>query len=390
MNPATPPGPGARREYDRALGTGLPRRLLSLFWLPVIVGLLFLVPNQHVSPPWLYAGLVPAVGGWLVFAFVPAPGQRWTVATVVALAAGGLVLLYGSAGWTTSAAFPLLAAFCAGIRLPTRQAAVLGGLVTVALVVVVGPYDSVWDPMLVAGTTIVLMLFGMARRDAARRAEEHEQALVDGARAREEHARAEAIADRARVARDVHDVLAHSLSALAVQLQGARLMALRDGAAEDTIAQIERAQRLASDGITEARRAVRALREGPGPVDLAAELHELAAAHPDATVRVEDGLRLGPREGETVLRTAQEALSNARKHAPGAPVTVSLRTRDGAAELEVLDSAGGPPPPGDGAGSGLTGMAERAALADAELETGPSDDGWRVWLRLPAGGRITG
>jgi signal transduction histidine kinase len=65
-------------------------------------------------------------------------------------------------------------------------------------------------------------------------------------------------------------------------------------------------------------------------------------------------------------------------------VTVHLR-RDGAgAELEVVDIAGTPPPPGDGEGSGLAGMAERAALVGAELQTGPTRDGWRVRLRLPA------
>ena len=83
---------------------------------------------------------------------------------------------------------------------------------------------------------------------------------MNAARLQEEHARAAALAERTRIARDVHDVLAHSLSALAVQLQGARLMLLRDGAPADTVAQIERAQHLASEGLAEARRAVTALR----------------------------------------------------------------------------------------------------------------------------------
>ncbi|RZT88230.1 signal transduction histidine kinase [Pseudonocardia sediminis] len=361
-----------------------------LLWLPIVLVLLFGVRGQQVSPSWLYLGLVPAVAGWLVFAWQPRLPVPQAAVTVAAVAGGGLVLLFGSAGWTTSASFPLLAAFVAGIRLPGRWAIGAVTAIAVCLALVVGPYESLWDALLVVGSVVMMMLFGMARRDAMRRAEEHEQTLVADARAREEHARADAIADRARVARDVHDVLAHSLSALAVQLQGARLMAIRDGAAPDTIAQIERAQRLTSDGISEARRAVRALREGPGPVDVGAELRELAEAHPCTTVEIDPEVRLGAREGEAVLRTAQEALTNARKHAPGAPVTVRLRRGDspaasgaGIAELEVVDVSGEPTPPDDGHGSGLVGMGERAALVGAELETGPTADGWRVTLRLP-------
>ncbi|MBN9797042.1 sensor histidine kinase [Pseudonocardia sp. UM4_GMWB1] len=382
---STPAARTARRvEPDRSSLLGVPRRLVSLLWLPIVLFLLFWSPAQQVSPTWLYAGLVPAVAGWVVFALYRSMPPVATVLTSVALAGGGVALLAGSDGWTTSAAFPMMAVFVAALRLPYRTALFVDVPVIAATTIVVGPYTSVWDALLVVAALTAMVLFGIGRRDSARRLEEHEQTLVADARAREEHARAEAIADRARVARDVHDVLAHSLSALAVQLQGARLMALRDGAAPDTISQIERAQRLASDGITEARRAVRALREGPAPVDVAEELRELGRAHPDATVEVADGLRLGAREGETVLRTAQEALSNARKHAPGAPVTVHLRRDGDGAELEVVDIAGTPPPPGDGEGSGLVGMAERAALVGAELQTGPTPDGWRVRLRLPA------
>src|SRR6185312_15601790 len=111
-----------------------------------------------------------------------------------------------------------------------------------------------------------VLLLGMGRRESVRREEQRELQLVSAARVQEEHARAAALAERARIARDVHDVLAHSLSALSVQLQGARLMLQRDDAPADTVAQVERAQRLATEGLAEARRAVHALRSGP--VDL--------------------------------------------------------------------------------------------------------------------------
>ena len=87
-----------------------------------------------------------------------------------------------------------------------------------------------------AGTALAAgFLLGLGRRESRKRAEQRELAMASAARANEEHARAAALAERSRIARDVHDVLAHSLSALAVQLQGARLMLIRDGASPDTV-----------------------------------------------------------------------------------------------------------------------------------------------------------
>jgi signal transduction histidine kinase len=268
----------------------------------------------------------------------------------------------------------------AGVRLPaTAAVAITAGTAIGAFAVL---RDESPEGVAVLGLLLAaVLLLGMRRREAERRAEQRELALVAAARVHEEHARAAALAERARIARDVHDVLAHSLSALAVQLQGARLMVLRDGAPPDTIAQVERAQRLAADGLAEARRAVTALRSEP--VDLTAGLRALVDETPDATLEIDgDAGPLGPGAQETVLRTAQEALSNVRKHAAGAPVSVRLTRHDGATELEVRDHAG-PPTPRQPGGYGLVGMAERAALAGAELDAGPVEDGWRVRLRIP-------
>jgi signal transduction histidine kinase len=270
----------------------------------------------------------------------------------------------------------------AGTRLPATAAVAV--LVGTAVGLAFVHRDA--QPAAVAITLLGLagvLLLGMGRRESLRRAEQRELQLVNVARVQEEHARAAALAERTRIARDVHDVLAHSLSALAVQLQGARLMLLRDGAPADTLAQLERAQHLASEGLAEARRAVTALRTTP--VDLADGLRALVADTPDATLEIDGNPHLSATAQETVLRTAQEALTNARRHAAGAPVSVHLRQRDGATELEVRDRAGAPPPPSSG-GYGLVGMAERAALAGAEVSAGPVEDGWRVLLRLPASG----
>jgi len=354
----------------------------SLVWLPVILLSAYLSdpPPTHPLPSAVAAGL----GGvaWVVVAVRP-DRPRWLHPTaIVVLAASGVGFMAAAGGWSSVLGFCFFAVVAAGTRLPgTAGVAVLvGTAVGVAFV----HRDA--QPTAVAITLLGLagvLLLGMGRRESVRREEQRELQLVNAARVQEEHARAAALAERARIARDVHDVLAHSLSALAVQLQGARLMLLRDGAPADTVAQIERAQHLASEGLAEARRAVTALRTSP--VDLADGLRALVADTPDATLEIDGVAELSATAQETVLRTAQEALTNARRHAAGAPVSVHLRHRDDATELEVRDRTGAPPPAPTG-GYGLVGMAERAALAGADLSAGPVEDGWRVLLRLPRSG----
>jgi signal transduction histidine kinase len=355
-----------------------------LVWLPVILLSAYLgnPPPEH---PWP-AAIAAVVGGlaWVVVAVRP-DRPRWLDPTgIVVLAASGIGFMAAGGGWSSVLGFCFFAVVAAGTRLPGTAA--VGVLVGTAVGVAFVNRDA--PPSQVAITLLGLagvLLLGMGRRESLRRAEQRELRLVDAARLQEEHARAAALAERTRIARDVHDVLAHSLSALAVQLQGARLMLLRDGAPADTLAQIERAQHLASEGLAEARRAVTALRSAP--VDLADGLRALVADTPDATLEI-DGAPdlLSATAQETVLRTAQEALTNARRHAAGAPVSVHLRHRDGATELEVRDRTGAPPPPPTTGGYGLVGMAERAALAGAEVSAGPVEDGWRVLLRLPRSG----
>lgn len=350
----------------------------NLIWLPIILVAVFVdgARIEHLGPAVGTAAVAGAA--WTVLALrLDRPAWLPPVAIVV-LGAAGVACLASVGSWSPPLAFCVYAVIVAGVRLPAPAA------VAVAAGVGLGAFLTLRTepgglPLLLLGLVAVL-LFGMGRRESRRRDEQRELALVAGARVTEEHARAAALAERARIARDVHDVLAHSLSALAVQLQGARLMVLRDGAPPDTVAQIERAQRLAADGLAEARRAVTALRTEP--VDLAAGLRALVDETPAATLEIDgEPDAVDATAHETILRTAQEALSNVRKHAPGAPVQVRLSHRGGATELEVSDHAG-PPAPARPGGYGLVGMAERAALAGARLDAGPTEDGWRVRLTI--------
>jgi signal transduction histidine kinase len=226
-------------------------------------------------------------------------------------------------------------------------------------------------------------------------AREQQRLLVELRQAQAALAENAALQERSRLAREIHDVLAHSLTGLSVQLEGARLLLAREGVAPAAAAQVERAQALARTGLEETRRAVGALRGDsmPGPEMLA----ELAAsfAHdtgiPCAVAVSGTPLPMASEARLAVYRTAQEALSNVRKHAPSASrVSVSLLWGAGAAELTVADHDGGGAREAGldlsatGGGYGLSGVRERAELLGGTLSAGPSGDGFRVHLRLPA------
>ncbi|MGI5208039.1 sensor histidine kinase [Spirillospora sp. CA-108201] len=214
-----------------------------------------------------------------------------------------------------------------------------------------------------------------------------------GKAAQEATRRAEAanavLAERSHIAREIHDILAHSLSAQIVHLEGARLLLSRDGDRVQALDRVERARNLARSGLEETRRALATLRgEIPQPKEVIQELAEefYASTGRPCDVRVTGAPReLPPQAGLAVVRTAQEALTNVRKHAPGARAQVALRYLTGKVELEVTDTGGTEPVEAlGGGGYGLVGMRERAELIDGTLVTGPDGRGFRVSLSVPA------
>jgi signal transduction histidine kinase len=233
-----------------------------------------------------------------------------------------------------------------------------------------------------AGLFLVTLMAGLIRRQNASLAAETRLT-------REEQARSATLAERARIAREIHDVLAHSLAALTVQLETADAL-LEGGRAEQARQSVVRAGHLAREGLAETRRAISALRGETLPLPellagLAGEYRvDLGAP---AEVRVDgEPVQVNPDTGLAVYRTAQEAMTNVRKHAPGAPVELTLRYGPDSVELAV---ANGAPPPSDrpladsGGGYGLTGLRERAELAGGQFTAGPDGNGWRVDVRIP-------
>jgi signal transduction histidine kinase len=223
--------------------------------------------------------------------------------------------------------------------------------------------------------------------DARRHAEAllAHQAATDDARQR-----AAALAERSRLARDLHDVLAHSLSALALQLEATRLMAITTGAGARLVGQVASAHKLTCIGMLEARRALQMLREDEAyvPADLPELVSETAMALgiPIALEVVGVPRPLGADAGITLYRVVQEALTNVAKHAGrGARVTVRLAWASGGAEVSIVDRGGDGVDAGlPSSGFGLTSMAERAALNGGWLRAGHSGGGFAVILWLPA------
>jgi signal transduction histidine kinase len=205
-------------------------------------------------------------------------------------------------------------------------------------------------------------------------------------------AQAAAAAERGRLAREMHDVLAHSLSALALQLETARLLARDRGVDDDITQAIDRAHHLAASGLDEARRAIAAQRgdELPGPerIGALADAFKEQSGLPVALEVRGEPRELPPDARLAVYRTAQEALTNVRRHATAERVDVRLDYSPDSTVLVVEDHAvpGSPPPAeiGLNGGYGLTGMRERAELLGGELLALPTPTGFRVELRLPA------
>jgi len=310
------------------------------------------------------------------------PGRRFAGLALVGLASIVLELVQPH-GAGFAAVYYVLA--IAGLRLPTRPALVVCGA-TLAGVLVATAFTA--DDPVAAGATLVFATvpWFLVTRLLRRLGDQHAEAqtLVEELReSRAAHAQSAALAERSRVAREMHDVLAHSLSALALQLEGTRLLARDRGADPEVIEGLERAHHLAASGLAEARQAIAALRGDalPGPE----RLRELADAFPGATLTVTGEPREHSSEERLALyRTAQEALTNVRRHSAADRVEVRLDYAPDGTSLVVQDHGpGAPVAVGAGGGYGLTGMRERAELLGGRLSAGPTGDGFRVELWLP-------
>jgi signal transduction histidine kinase len=366
------PGPASQARLAGRLG-------LSTFVGLVVVGIVTRLGHDPVQT---------AVGaGLAVVAAVPLFLIRPRLGLGLAAVATGGVVVLGNADSRAIVWFALvvLAGWC-----------VLSGGVWIGIAYWIGTLllfgaewlwairDPGWAPW-AAGVTVSVLATLLIR---------HEFVLVERLRfAQADLAERTRFEERTRIARELHDVIAHSLTVALLHVTSARLAVEHDPA--DAARALAEAERLGRQSLTEVRATMGLLRETPSegtapglppPVpgfgDIPALIDQLRCAGADVSLAVHGDLTALPETaGATVYRIVQEALTNATRHALGSPVAVTVEAADSGVEVYV-DSAG---PPGSGSGMGLTNMAERARALGGTCTAGAGygGSGWRVHASLP-------
>lgn len=320
------------------------------------------------------------------------------MAVVVVAGAGGLLGVLTNPRDAFAVVFPVLvAAYSTGAHLELRRS-LIGFVVTtgaIAAVCIFNTPNDVFFPVVFFG--IVPWVIGrMIRSQTALARELTEKAEREQIAREDEEARATA-AERARVARELHDVLAHNLSVMVIQASAARRVADKNPAAAVEAAElISRAGREALSELRYVFGPVRkqdgdALGASPGLANIERLASRAHRAGLPVEVRVEGKpLQLSPGADLVAYRVVQEALTNTLKHAHGSRATVTIRYERGDVVVEVLDDGAGAAAngsPADSGGHGLVGMRERIALYGGKLEAGTRPyGGFAVRARLPVEG----
>lgn len=375
-----------------------------------------------------FAVVQPAVA-FLASASVPVGPRPWFAATAIPLAAEGLALvlwrsrpllcqalvwsaevatsLLLPAGYVASGYGQLVVSFSMGMRFPLRRTAAA----LTALSLAYSAVDNWRDPpeqwqlamtrALVTLAACLLPLLGGAALASSRRYEHSRQEFL-----RREHGRQLEVAliqERRRLAGELHDVAAHHLAGIVVQAAALERLIDRDPQmARDAAQQLRRQAKETLSGLRSVVGLLRSDKEAeessPGLHDLPELINSTWALGVDIELLdggilsggddeadVGDALILSPLADSAVFRVAQQAISNALQHAPGAPITVEVKRLETALELTVLNGPAHRPStdPGGG-GTGLTVMRERTDAVGGSLQAGPVEGGgWRVRLVLP-------
>jgi signal transduction histidine kinase len=387
------------------------RRYRWLAWIGIyaLIGVLTfpLEAPGATALPVQFAGYVAAgvaLGVVAVLDYVPA-AARWRgrvlpVTLCVMAAAGGLAATAGFNENNCAVTLASIAATYAALELRRWQA----WMVVLASAVTLDANAFIFHDGFAELSTFLLypfvpatgLLLGHFIRTRQEQGQQSAALLARTQQLQAEQSRTEVLNERARIAREIHDVLAHSLGALSIQIQAARAVLTDHQDIDRALEVLSTAQRMAADGLTETRRAVHALRSDAVPLDQ--ELSQAARTHrerygADTAFTVGGQSRVLPPEVTVaLLRTAQEALVNAAKHAPGQRVSVRLDYGPDDVSLTVVNdlpgdgSAPGTAAPGphtiDG-GYGLTGMRERLRLLNGTLVAGAQDGHWVVAAGLP-------
>jgi signal transduction histidine kinase len=320
-----------------------------------------------------------------------APAAYWLLAAALTFVDGRLIPFIGSLG-----VVGLATAFLLGnLRDPVRAGA---GLVIVLVGIVIVVYNipgsqTASDLVFIPLRFVVAWVAGYALRERAEQAEAAEERAAHAERERESAARVAVAEERARIARELHDIVAHAVSVMVLQV-GAVRHKLPDALAEDreALKSVERAGRTA---LAEMRRLLAAMRrEGdeaelvpqPGLDGLDSLLEEIGRAGLPVELHVAGTPVPLPRGIDlSAYRIVQEGLTNALKHAHASDADVTVRYRPDVLEIEVRDNGHGSAA-SDGLGHGLIGVRERVKLYGGKMSAGKAvDGGFVLSTRLPLG-----
>ena len=339
--------------------------------------------------------LAASVLSWLWWILRPTADRITPDLWVMAVAGG---LLCGASPDSAASAFPFVAIVSAGVRVELAEAVWVAVAGAVALAIGDIIYGNVGVGLLAYTLGFAAsVLAASTSRQSVERAEQAELLLAQTQRSHEEQVRAARLEESTRIAREIHDVLAHALAGLTIQLEATTSLIEQGADRSEVLARVQRAHELARDGLRETRLAVGALRGDPvsAPAGIEALVADYrAGAEGDARLTIDgDAERLAGPTGQAVLRVVQEALTNVRKHAPGAAVSVTVNAgaQPGDEIVAVVEDRPTAPAlaraPGPlaatGGGYGLEGMRERARGLGGTVSAGATAAGWRVELRLP-------
>ena len=374
-------------------------RALGFVWLGLLAFLIAPPSAQYALPVQIacYAVLGLALLAWTVLEASPAAAARypaWALPVLrgVIASAAGFAAGAGGGGWAM-VALAFVAAMAAAINSDLAVAVAVTAAGILAIEVSGLTFGQSYGTLL-GLPAIVLTGLVIGRNWGAYRVQAEQAAalLAQREQLQAEQRRADLLDERARIAREIHDVLAHSLGALGIQIQAARSVLYKDAdQASDLLAA---AQQMAAEGLVETRRAVQALRTDTLPLDeelaLVTDTHAQRYHVPVSYETSGVPAALPPDATLALLRIAQEALVNAAKHAAGQPVAVRLDYSVADVRLTVRNDL---PPDADtrqpadvstvNGGYGLTGMHERLRLLNGTLEAGRRDGQWIVTAELP-------
>lgn len=338
------------------------------------------------------AGVLVAVAGGVLALHRRAPRLVLAVSTAA-------VALYGLREYPGGAVYLTVigAIFALAVARGPARAAAPAALTTVVLVVTTFDGSAALEIALWVSWAAGALLLGgsvLGRRAERAALEERARHLAE---TRDEEARRRVAEERVRIARDLHDSVAHSMASISVQAGvGAHVLDERPEDARAALLAIKHASR---NALAELRATLGMLRSsGAAPREEAAGLDRLPALVESARagglpveVLIEgDAPSLPPAVDTAAFRVVQESLTNVIRHAGPARATIAVRHGNGSVEIEVADDGRGAAAAGDGdgddggGGHGLAGMRERAALLGGEMEAGPRRcGGYRVWVRFP-------